>query len=297
MTNQPEIFTDQILNFTLPARDARGRAVRLDSVLDEVLSAHDYPAPIRHLLAEALVLGALIGGLLKDAGAQMTMQTQTQDGVVKLLACDYRAGEVRGYVDFDAERLAGLGSNPSLFALFGKGYLAITFDGVAGGERYQGIVPLEGESLANACENYFVQSEQVPTLIRLGIRNDPDGCVAGGILIQHLPDGEDGRERLHARLDHPEWEHVSILGGTIRHDELLDDALSMEAIVWRLFHEEDSIKVDAGAKVTRGCRCSIEHYQSVLSTFPAQELDEMRDDDGVIKVDCAFCSRIFPIAA
>lgn len=297
MTQRPEIFTDQILNFTLPARDARGRAVRLDAVLDEVLSAHDYPAPIRHLLAEALVLAALIGGLLKDAGAQMTMQAQTQGGVVKLLACDYRAGEVRGYVDFDAERLAGLGSNPSLFALFGKGYLAITFDGVAGGERYQGIVPLEGESLANACENYFVQSEQVPTLIRLGIRNDPDGCVAGGILIQHLPAGEDGRERLHARLDHPEWEHVSILGGTIRHDELLDDALSMEAIVWRLFHEEDSIKVEAGAKVTRGCRCSIEHYQSVLSTFPAQELDEMRDDDGVIKVDCAFCSRIFPIVA
>lgn len=297
MTNQPEIFTDQILNFTLPDRDARGRAVRLDAVLDEVLSAHDYPAPIRHLLAEALVLGTLIGGLLKDAGAQMTMQAQTQGGVVKLLACDYRAGEVRGYVDFDAERLAGLGSNPSLFALFGKGYLAITFDGVAGGERYQGIVPLEGESLANACENYFVQSEQVPTLIRLGIRNDPDGCVAGGILIQHLPDGEDGRERLHARLDHPEWEHVSILGGTIRHDELLDDVLSMEAIIWRLFHEEDSIKVEAGATVTRGCRCSIEHYQSVLSTFPAQELDEMRDDHGVIKVDCAFCSRIFPIVA
>lgn len=297
MTNQPEIFTDQILNFTLPARDARGRAVRLDAVLDEVLSAHDYPAPIRHLLAEALVLGTLIGGLLKDAGAQMTMQAQTQGGVVKLLACDYRAGEVRGYVDFDAERLAGLGSNPSLFALFGKGYLAITFDGVAGGERYQGIVPLEGESLANACENYFVQSEQVPTLIRLGVRNHADGCVAGGILIQHLPDGEDGRERLHARLDHPQWEHVSILGGTIRHDELLDDVLSMEAIIWRLFHEEDSITVEAGAKVARGCRCSIEHYQSVLSTFPAQELDEMRDDDGLIKVDCAFCSRIFPVAA
>ncbi|MGB7373375.1 Hsp33 family molecular chaperone HslO [Pontixanthobacter sp.] len=296
MSQQSEIFTDQILNFTLPARDARGRAVRLDCVLNTVLSAHDYPAPIRHLLAEALVLAALIGGLLKDAGAQMTMQAQTQDGVVKLLACDYRAGEVRGYVDFDTERLAGLGSNPSLFALFGQGYLAITFDGVGGGERYQGIVPLEGESLANACENYFVQSEQVPTLIRLGVRNDPDGCVAGGILIQHLPDGEDGRDRLHARLDHPHWEHVSIMGGTIRHDELLDEELSLEAIIWRLFHEEDSIKVEPGAHVIRGCRCSIAHYQSVLNTFPPQELNEMRDDDGVIKVDCAFCSQVFPIA-
>ena len=296
MEMQSEIFADQVLGFTLPARDARGRVVRLDAVVEQVLSAHEYPAPIRHLLAEALVVSALIGSLLKDPGAQMTMQAQTQDGVVSLLACDFQEGDVRGYVKFDADRLAELGSNPSLFALFGKGYLAITFDGVGAKGRYQGIVPLEGDTLSQACETYFIQSEQVPTLIRVGISNGPDGCSAGGILVQHLPDGEDGRDRIHARLDHPEWEHVSILAGTIRHEELLNSTLSMEALIWRLFHEEDSIRIEHGAKLKRGCRCSVEHYHSVLSRFPAAELQEMRDIDGLIQVDCAFCSRVFPIA-
>lgn len=295
MDTQSEIFADQVLGFTLPARDARGRAVRLDAVLDAVLSAHDYPPPIMHLLAEALVLTALIGSLLKDSGAQMTMQAQTQEGVVSLLVCDFKAGDVRGYVNFDADKLAELGSNPSLFALFGKGYLAITFDGVGAGDRYQGIVPLEGNSLAEACEAYFMQSEQVPTMIRLAISNDAQGCTAAGLLIQHLPDGEDGRDRIHARLDHPQWEHVSILAGTVRHDELLDTGLSMEALVWRLFHEEDSIRVEQGCELRRGCRCSAEHYERVLCRFPDAELQDMRDTDGLIRVDCAFCSRVFPV--
>ena len=101
---------DQLLGFTIPLRNARGRVVRLGPVLDVILSAHDYPTPIRHLLAEALVLAGLIGSLLKDDGSQLTMQAQTQGGIVGLLACDYRDGAVRGYVSHDAERLAMLGA-------------------------------------------------------------------------------------------------------------------------------------------------------------------------------------------
>jgi molecular chaperone Hsp33 len=297
MTEQQEIFSDQLLGFTLPKRDARGRIVRLDGVLDTILSAHDYPPAITHLLAEALVLTALIGGLVKEDGAQMTMQAQTDGGVVRLLACDFKQGELRGYVDFDRDRLAELGANPSLFALFGKSYLAITFDRPGKDGRYQGIVPIEGESLSAACEMYFVQSEQLPTLIKVGVRSGHDGCMAAGLLVQHLPDGEEGRERLHARLDHPEWEHVSILGGSLRHDELLDQTLSMEAIIWRLFHEEEQVRVQPGFALARGCRCSAEHYYDVISRFPEAERAEMRDDDGMIRVDCAFCSKKFPIAA
>ena len=96
MQNNVETFSDSILGFTLPDRNARGRVVRLDSVMDRMLEAHDYPAPIMHLLGEALVLAALMGGLLKGEGAQMTMQAQTQDGVVRVLGCDFRAGEMRG---------------------------------------------------------------------------------------------------------------------------------------------------------------------------------------------------------
>lgn len=293
----PEIFAGQVLGFMIPSQHARGRAVRLDAVLDEILSAHDYPPPIKHLLAEALVLIALIGSLLKDEGAQVTMQAQTEAGPVSLLACDYKDGDLRGYVDFDADRLTELGANPSLHALFGKGYLALTFDLPGERGRYQGIVPLEGDSLADACQSYFIQSEQVPTLIRVAIASGTDGCTAAGLLVQHLPDGEEGRERLHVRLDHPEWEHVAVMAGSIKHEELLDPALSMDAIVWRLFHEEDEVRVTRGPMLARGCRCTPEHYEKLLSRFPESDRQEMRNEDGIILVDCAFCSRSFPIAA
>jgi molecular chaperone Hsp33 len=295
MAELTETYSDQIMGFTLPGRSARGRVVRLDGVLEQVLSAHDYPAPITHLLGEALVLGALMGGLLKGDHAQMTLQAQTNGGIVTLLVCDYRAGAVRGYCDFDGERLARLGANPSLAALFGQGYLTITFE-TEGRQRYQGIVPLEGDSLAEACEAYFSQSEQIPTLIRVASRAGAKGRSAAGLLVQHLADGEEGRERLHVRLDHPDWEHVAILAGSISHDELLDPGLSLEAIAWRLFHEEDEVRIQPGAGLSRGCRCSTEHYASIIARFPPEEQQAMRNDDGVVVVDCAFCSRLFELA-
>ncbi|MDE2302335.1 MAG: Hsp33 family molecular chaperone HslO [Sphingomonadales bacterium] len=290
-----ETGLDRILSFTIPARNARGRVLRLGPVLDAVLAAHDYPPQIRDLLSEALVLAALIGALLKHAGDQMTMQAQTEGGAVDLLVCDYRAGELRGYVRHDAERLAALGEAPSLEALFGSGYLAITFDIGATGQRYQGIVPLTGASLAAAAEHYFAQSEQVPTLIRVGIETGADGTIAGGLLVQHLPEGEDGRARLHVDLQHPDWEHVAALAGSTRGDELSDPALPLETLVWRLFHEEE-VRVAKGTGLSRGCRCSVAHYQTVLARFAEAELAAMRDEDGLIRVDCAFCSKLFPIA-
>ncbi|UVI40126.1 Hsp33 family molecular chaperone HslO [Qipengyuania spongiae] len=297
LPDQAETYSGRILGFTIPSRSARGRMVRLDGVLDQVLSAHDYPPSITHLLAEALVLTALAGSLLKEEGAQVTMQAQTENGPVRLLVCDYKGGALRGYADFDADRLAELGANPSLFGLFGKGHLALTFDLPAGKGRYQGIVPLEGDSLGEAFQNYFFQSEQVPTLIRTAVSSGEKGCRAAGLLVQHLPDGEEGRERLHARLDHPEWEHVAVLAGSIRHDELLDSELSLDALVWRLFHEEEEVRVTNGAELSRGCRCSVEHYRDVLTRFPEEERADMRDENGLIVVDCAFCSKKFPIDA
>lgn len=291
---------DRVLAFALPRRDARGRVVRLGPVLDEVLSAHDYPTAIRHLLAEALVLTALIGSLLKEDDGQLTIQAQAQDdggGIVDLLVCDYRAGELRGYVRHDRDLLAAFETFPSLQALFGSNaYLALTFDLAATKQRYQGIVPLEGDSLAEACQTYFFQSEQLPTLIRTGVRWDGQHCVAGGLLLQHLPEGEEGRERLHVRMDHPEWEHVAVLAGSMRQEELVDPDLSLEALVWRLFHDEDEVRVQPLVPLSRGCRCSAEHYARVLAQFPEADREEMRGDDGLISVDCAFCSRIFKIA-
>lgn len=286
---------DRLFNFTIPDRSARGRIVRLGPVLDTILSAHDYPPALKHVLGEALVLAALMGGLLKDEGSQLTMQAQSQRGIVDLLVCDFRDGELRGYAQHDPERFATLGANPDLEALFGEGSLAITFDLPTTGQRYQGIVPLEGASLAEAVERYFARSEQVPTLIRTAVTTGPEGCIAGGLLVQHVAEGEEGRERLHVRMDHPEWEHVAILAGSTRHDELVDPELSLEALVWRLFHEEREVRVQPGAVLSRGCRCSVLHFEDVLSRFPKEDRADMRNEDGMILVDCAFCSKQFAI--
>jgi len=296
MASEPdrnESALDVALGFALTQRDARGRLVRLGPVLDEILSAHDYPVPIARLLAEALVLTALLGATLKDAGGQLTLQAQTEAGVVDLLVADYKGGELRGYVRFDLDRLAEQPAAPSLFSLFGKGYLAITFDQAASNERYQGIVPLEGASLAEAVENYFVQSEQIPSLVRLAVGEG--GRIAGGLLLQHLPEGEEGRERLHARENRPEWEHVLALGRTVAPAELADPALPLETLLWRLFHEEEEVRLLSNIPLGKGCRCNAEHVRGVIARFAPEERAEMADEDGFISVDCEFCSRIFPI--
>jgi molecular chaperone Hsp33 len=288
---------DAALGVTVPARHARGRAARLGPALDRILSAHQYPAPIERLLAEALVLTALLGSLLKDPGGQMTLQAQTQGGIVDLLVCDYKGGELRGYVRHDPVKLADAAHAPSLQTLFGEGYLAITFDQPATDERYQGIVPLEGESLAQAAQSYFSQSEQIPSIVRLAVDKKPEGqWVAGGILFQHLPEGEEGRERLHTRLDHPDWDHVAVLAGSVKAEELTDPALALDQLVWRLFHEEAEVRVLAGAPLTRGCRCDPDYVRSVIARFPDDERDAMKGDDGLIRVNCEFCSTSFPLS-
>lgn len=288
---------DHALGFTLPRRNARGRLVRLGPVLDTILNAHAYPPAVARLLAEALTLTALLGAMLKDVGGQLTLQAQTSNGIVDLLVTDYKAGVLRGYVRHDPERLALGPADPSLFALFGRGYLAITFDQASTKERYQGIVPLEGASIGEAAESYFAQSEQIPSLVRVYASRVGGRWSAGGLLIQHLPEGEEGRDRIHTRLDHPEWDHVRALGETIKPDELTDAALPLDSLLWRLFHEEAEIRTTEPVPLAHGCRCDPDHFRDVIMRFPADERADMADENGVITVDCEFCARKYPISA
>lgn len=295
MTSEIQII-DTALGFAIPERHARGRLVRLGPVLDAVLGAHGYPPAVEKLLAEALVLAALLGSTLKHDEGQLTLQAQADGGAIELLVADYRNGELRGYIRHDPERLAEIPADPSLFALFGRGYLAITFDQAVTGERYQGIVPLEGGSLAEAAEAYFSQSEQLPSLVRLASRRTADGRhVAGGLLVQHLPEGEEGRDRIHTRLDHPEWEHVQVLAQTVTSDELADPDLPFDTVLWRLFNE-DEVRTYSGIALSRGCRCDPDHIRSVILRFPSDERAEMADERGEIHVDCEFCASRFTLA-
>jgi molecular chaperone Hsp33 len=250
---------------------------------------------IEQLLAEALTLTALLGSLLKEPEGQLTLQAQTEGGPIDLMVCDYLGGELRGYVRHDPERIRALGLNPTLPELFGKGYLATTFDQPIAKERYQGIVPLEGKNLGEAAQSYFAQSEQIPSLVRLAAVKNGEHWSAGGLLLQHLPEGEEGRERLHTRLDHPDWPHVAILGGSLKPEELTDPSLPLDDLIWRLFHEEDEVRTLAATSLRRGCRCDPAYVRSVIARFPPDERDAMVGDDGLIRVDCAFCSSSFPI--
>jgi len=294
-TGEPAPATDSVLGFTVPGRNARGRVARLGPTLDVILHAHAYPEPLARLLAEALVLTALVGATLRGDEGQMTMQAQAQGGPVDLLVCDYQGGALRGYLRFDPARLDEVGPQATLETIFGKGYLAITLDQTVTDDRYQGIVPLEGDRLVHVVEEYFATSEQIPTLLRVGIERDADGrWRAGGLLVQHLPRGEVGGPRLHVERMHPDWEHVQTLAATTTETELLDEALPLDTLLWRLFHEEE-IRVVPAVDLVRGCRCSVDYIRTVLARFPESDLVDMRESDGRVKVDCAFCASSFHV--
>ena len=148
-----QLNSDVALGVAIPSRNARGRIARLESVVDSILANHNYPPAIERLLAQALTLTALLGSLLKEPQGQLTLQAQTEGGIIDLMVCDYLGGELRGYVRHDSERIAAASPEPTLQELFGKGYLAITFDQPLAKERYQGIVPLEGRNLAEAAQS------------------------------------------------------------------------------------------------------------------------------------------------
>jgi len=287
-------MVDVAQSFHVESLDARGRLARLGPVLDEVLSAHSYPAPVTRLLAEALTLTALIGvTLATDEGAQVTLQVRS-DGPASLLVCDYMApGAIRGYCGFDPARIAGLSGDADLPSLAGSGYLALTIDTSGEAKRYQGIVDLDSPTLQDVAQRYFENSEQLGTWLRMDVRHDAvdDRWLAGGVLLQHLPRGEEGGPRLFAK-EHPDekWRHAVTLLQTLTAEELTDPSVGFDVLLWRLFHQE-RVLVHEPFPLSKGCRCSIERIQAVLRQFSFEDLMEMREPDGSFRVNCAFCSR------
>ncbi len=288
--------TDSLLPFQIEALDVRGRVVRLGPVLNEVLAAHQYPLTVAQLLAEALSLTALLGSVLRDGGAQVTIQARS-DGPLRLLVTDYLVsdqgvGQIRGYAEFDFDKVAALPPAPRLEQLCGVGHLALTIDQPGENDRYQGIVPLEGVDLSAATQAYFEASEQLPTVCKLAAQCDEHtgAWTAGGLLVQHLARSEAGGERLFASDAHPKWQHAKALASTIKAAELCDQSLALTDLVWRLFHQDEP-RIFPALAITKGCRCTRERIQGVLRQFSFEELMDMREPDGSFKLNCAFCSR------
>lgn len=306
--DRPESGDDAVVPFTLDQLDTRGRTVRLGDALDTILNRHNYPAPVARLLGEAVVLAALIGSSLKFEG-RFILQTQT-DGPVSLLVVDFDAPDgLRGYARFDQDALlkAAEEGRTRPADLLGNGHLAMTIDQGPNTERYQGIVALEGNSLEQVAHTYFMQSEQIPTQVRLAVAeftkkgDHRPHWRAGGVLIQHLPEHGmshaqdlpgDGNFDNHDDNAPDGWNEAKALMATLDDLELADPDLSAERLLFRLYHET-GVRVFTPLPVVERCTCSAHKIEDMLATsFTAEDREEMAVD-GEIEVVCEFCSTAY----
>lgn len=262
-------MNDILQRFLFDNTPIRGELVHLDAAWQEVLSRHDYPPVVRARLGEMMASCLLLSATLKFRGA-VTMQVQG-DGPISLLVVEATARRtVRGMAQWQGEVAAG-----ELHAQFGAGRLTITIDPGTGGERYQGVVALEGRSLADAIDIYLERSEQLPTRMWLAA----DGRCAAGMLLQKLP----GTEH-----DDDAWGRVQALGATLAPDELL--ALPAQQIIHRLFHEED-VRLFEAEPVSFHCSCSRERVAGMLHNLGQDEVMDILHHEGAIEVTCEFCNR------
>jgi molecular chaperone Hsp33 len=282
--------------FQIENQPVRGRLVRLGPAVDEVLTRHDYPTAVANLLGETCALAALVGNALKFEG-RLIVQAQG-DGPVSYVVADYDTeGSLRGYCRYDAERLAAVQAEtgfaaPGAQALLGQGVFIMTIDQGPDTERYQGVTPIEGETLAFCAERYFAQSEQTPTRVRLAVGQSDAGAGpkwrAGGILLQNIAEDDARGETAEA------WREAQFLFETVGEDELIDPTLTPETLLYRLFHEQ-GVRLFTAQPLKAFCRCNEERILTVLQSFGAAERAEMVEPDGRIHVTCEYCSRVYKV--
>ncbi|TPQ33537.1 Hsp33 family molecular chaperone [Bradyrhizobium guangdongense] len=298
---------DAVLPFEVSALDVRGRLTRLGPALDDILTKHDYPAPVGKLLGEAIVLATLLGTALKFDG-RFILQAQT-DGPVSFLVVDFKAPDrLRAYARYDAARL---GEATDSGTLLGRGHLAMTIDQGADMSRYQGLVALDGGGLEDAAHEYFLRSEQIPTQVRIAVGEEwraSDGGKhrwrAGGMLLQFLPkaperarqadlhpgDAPDGAA-VHSVAEDDAWVEARSLIQTVEDVELIDPDLSGERLLYRLFHER-GVRVFTQHALQAQCSCSRDAVAAMLKSFSPDDRAAMVKDDKV-EVTCEFCSSVY----
>jgi molecular chaperone Hsp33 len=288
---------DFVLPFDLPQLGVRGRLVRLDAVSSRALEAHLLPEPAARVAAETLVLAAMLGSALKLDG-RLTVQTKS-DGALDLAASDYYGADgaqcagLRGYARIDEARLTALGEGARVFAkLVGAGVLAITIEPKLGGQTYQGVVALSPEGIAASAETYFAQSEQLPTALKIAagpvyIAGRKQALWrAGGLMLQSTPEGRGSED---------DWRRLSLFLATLADFELLDTALAAEALLWRLFHE-DEVRVQPAERLEFRCSCETGRIASVLRSYSSGAREGLADADGIIRVRCEFCGAVHEVA-
>jgi molecular chaperone Hsp33 len=296
---------DFVRPFLLEVPGLLGRLVRLGPLVDTVLTRHDYPEPVARLLGEFLALAGTLSSLLKYEGT-FTLQTKG-DGPVRLMVADVTSeGELRGYAEVDPAKVEAVVAAQSDTASadvarwLGRGYMAFTVDLAPDGERYQGIVELTGDTLADCVNHYFRQSEQLKTAFKLAADRRDGSWRAGALFLQQIP--ETGGTWTPGRPDEPEdivlgsaeeddWRRALAFMASCRDEELLSDTLPADDLLYRLFHEE-RVRVYRVRPLTLGCRCSRERLETILRSLPHDEVREMTVD-GEVVMTCQFCNVDF----
>ena len=281
-----------ITPFYLPDLPVRGRFVRLGPLANSLLVRHDHPPAVRRLLGEALALAAGLATALKFSGS-FSLQIKGDGPVPMLLVDCTEAGALRGYARVDAEKLASLapGEDVTARTLLGNGYLAFTVMQGAGREPQQGIVAIEGRSLADMAEYYFETSEQLACKVHLAAGDTALGWRASALILERIA-GAGGIDPELSQAEQEEaWRTATILAATITGAELLDDALLPERVLFRLFHGE-GVAADKPRPLHFGCRCSRARLADILEGFPKDDLDHMTVE-GDIVMTCEFCNFDF----
>jgi molecular chaperone Hsp33 len=283
------VADDLLRPFQLERSALRGRLVRLGATLDQVLTRHDYPAPVAHLLGELFVLAAALAGGLRFKGT-FSLQAKS-DGPVSLMIADYtHDGAMRGYATFDPDAIT---ARSDTGGLLGQGRLALTVDQGERGTTYQSIVELTGANLTECMQAYFRQSDQLKTGLKIAVgrvvENGGRRWRGGGLMVQRLAD-QTVDEFDEQQQD--DWHRTMLLLGTATDAELLAPGLPPDDLLYRLFHEE-GVRVFEPQSLTFGCRCTRERVEALLRSFPDAELEAMKQDDGELVVTCQFCSAGF----
>jgi molecular chaperone Hsp33 len=305
---------DVVLPFAVEPLDARGRVVRLGESIDTILARHRYPDPVARVLGEAVALTVLLGSSLKFAG-RFQLQTKS-DGPVEMIVVDYDAPDrLRATARFDKDKVEALGPGAVKTSdLLGSGLLAMTIDQGSDRSRYQGVVALEGQGFEEAAHQYFRQSEQIPTRVRLAVAEQFEAgrraYRAGGLLVQFLPASPDRMRQpdlapgdipeghpsndLVPPVDDDAWVEAKSLVETIEDHELIDPGVSSERLLYRLFHER-GVRVFEAQPIREECRCSTERIMNMMRRFSAEDRRDMIGDNGRIGITCEFCSRVYDL--
>jgi molecular chaperone Hsp33 len=305
---------DFVLPFAVEGLDVRGRIVRLGAAIDTILARHAYPDPVARTLGEAVALTVLLGSSLKFDG-RFQLQTKS-DGAIEMIVVDFEAPDrLRATARFDAARVSALGSGAQKTSnLLGSGFLAMTIDQGPEMARYQGVVPLEGRGFEEAAHQYFRQSEQIPTRVRLAVAEQYEAgrraYRAGGLMIQFLPsspermrqgdlspgDIPEGHlaEALPQHAEDDAWVEAKTLVETTEDHELVDPSVSSERLLYRLFHER-GVRVFEGRAVHEECRCSKPRIMAMMRSFSEDDRRHMVGDNGRIGITCEFCSRVYDL--